>query len=108
MLDKLTKESFAPHVNQIFNLDLDGQGFVPLQLTSVTAHPAYPGSQRAALQGAVLRQEGFTLTFHGPSRPALPQRMYNLEHDTMGKLEMLFLVPVGEDGHGRTYEAVFN
>ncbi len=108
MLDKLTKESFEPHVNQIFNLDLDGQGFVPLQLTSVTAHPAYAGYQRAAPQGAALRQEGFTLTFRGPTQPALPQRMYNLEHESMGKLEMLFLVPVGEDGNGRTYEAVFN
>ncbi|MCL4262375.1 MAG: hypothetical protein KJ069_04140 [Anaerolineae bacterium] len=108
MLDKVTKESFEPYINQIFSLDLDGQGLVPLQLTSVVSHPAYPGYQRAAPEGATLRQEGFTLSFRGPTHPALPQRMYNLEHETMGKVEMLFLVPVGEDGHGRTYEAVFN
>ncbi|GIK55729.1 MAG: hypothetical protein HND44_13220 [Chloroflexi bacterium] len=108
MLDKMTKDSFEPYVNQIFNLDLDGQGLVPLQLTSVVSHPAYSGYQRAAPEGATLRQEGFTLTFRGPTRPALPQRMYNLAHESIGKLDMIFLVPVGEDGHGRIYEAVFN
>lgn len=108
MLDTLTKDSFEPYVNQIFNLDLDGQGFMPLQLVSVVSHPAHSGYRRAAPEGAALRQEGFTLTFRGPTHPALPQRMYNLEHESIGKLDMIFLVPVGEDGHGRTYEAVFN
>lgn len=108
MLDKVTKENFEPYVNQTFDLDLDGQGHVPLQLISVTPHNTHPGYRRAAPEGAILRQEGFTLTFCGPRQPALPQRMYNLEHESYGKLEMVFLVPVGEDGHGRIYEAVFN
>ncbi len=108
MLDKMTKDSFEPYVNQIFNLDLDGQGFVALQLASVVSHPAYSGHRRTAPEGATLRQEGFTLTFRGPTQPALPQRMYNLEHESIGKLDMIFLVPVGEDGYGRMYEAVFN
>lgn len=108
MLDKVTKETFEPYVDQVFTLDLDGQGDVPLQLISVVPHPVHPGYQRAAPEGAVLRQEGFTLTFRGPTRPPLPQRTYNLEHGTIGKLEMMFLVPVGEDENGRYYEAVFN
>lgn len=108
MLDKVTKETFEPYVNQFFNLDLEGQGSVPLQLTSVAPHQTHPSYRRVAPEGAVLRQEGFTLTFHGPHQPALPQRSYNLEHEMIGKLEMLFLVPVGEDGNGRYYEAVFN
>jgi len=108
MLDKVSKETFEPYVNQIFGLVIDAQGTIPLQLLSVTPHPTHPGYQRSAPEGAALRQEGFTLTFCGPNRPALPQRMYDLEHESLGKLEMMFLVPVGEDGHGRYYEAVFN
>ncbi len=108
MLDKVTKETFEPFVNQTFALDLDGQGSVPLQLRSVTAHQTHPGYRREVPAGATLRQEGFTLTFCGPHHPALPQRMYSLEHKVMGKLEMMFLVPVGEDENGRYYEAVFN
>lgn len=108
MLDKVTKESFEPYLNQIFDLDFDGQGHIPLQLMNVTSHQTHAGYQRAAPEGAILRQVGFTLTFYGPRQPALPQRMYDLEHETFGKLEMLFLVPVGEDGNGRYYEAVFN
>ncbi|NJN54353.1 MAG: hypothetical protein HC804_06095 [Anaerolineae bacterium] len=108
MLDKVTKESFEPYLNQIFNLNLDDQGNIPLQLMSVTPHQTHTGYQRAAPTGATLRQAGFTLTFCGPRQPALTQRMYDLEHETFGKLEMLFLVPVSEDGNGRYYEAVFN
>lgn len=106
MLDKLTKETFEPFVNQIFWLDLDGQAQVRLQLMSVTPHQTE--AKRAAPVGDTLRQEGFTLLFRGPKQPALPQRMYLLEHETMGRLEMIFLVPVAEDGNGRYYEAVFN
>lgn len=108
MLDKVTKETFQPYVKQFFALDLDGQGSVPLQLIDVLSHQVHSGHRRAAPDGATLRQEGFTLTFCGPRQPALPQRMYNLEHESIGKLEMIFLVPVAEDGNGRYYEAVFN
>lgn len=108
MLDKVTKETFEPYVNQVFALDLDGQGSLPLQLMSVAPHQAHDDYRRAAPEGAAMRQEGFTLTFCGPRQPALPQRMYNLEHEAVGRLEMMFLVPVGEDGNGRYYEAVFN
>jgi hypothetical protein len=36
----------------------------------------------------------------------LPQRIYRLEHEQMGPLE-LFIVPVGPDGDGLGYEAIF-
>ena len=38
--------------------------------------------------------------------PALPQRIYRLEHAELGGLD-LFLVPIGRDASGITYEAVF-
>jgi hypothetical protein len=37
----------------------------------------------------------------------LPQRVYTLEHDSMGAFE-LFLVPVARDEKSFRYEAVFN
>ena len=108
MLDKVTKETFEPYLNQFFTLDLDVQSSVPLQLMDVMAHQADPNYQRKAPEGAVIRREGFTLTFCGPRQPALSQGTYYLEHEVLGKLELMFLVPVGEDGNGRYYEAVFN
>lgn len=48
----------------------------------------------------------FHLRFRGPSRPRLPQRTYLLDHPVLGRHEV-FLVPIAEDGDGRTYEAVF-
>lgn len=56
----------------------------------------------------------FSVLFHGPIEPVLPQRVYRLEHDDLGQLE-LFIVPVGPtepSGPGARptamrYEAVF-
>ena len=36
----------------------------------------------------------FSVLFHGPERPVLPQAIYRLEHNQLGVLE-LFLVPLG-------------
>jgi hypothetical protein len=48
----------------------------------------------------------FSLVFRGGPSPPLPQRIYRLEHDRLGALD-LFLVPLGPDGTGQRYEAVF-
>jgi hypothetical protein len=62
--------------------------------------------ERFALQPHAPRTAPFTLLFDGPY--GLPQRIYRLEHATLGQME-LFLVPIapGRDGAAR-YEAVFN
>ena len=76
-----------------------------VELAEVTQAPGAPsGSHRRA----------FSLLFHGPIEPVLPQRVYRLEHDQLGPLE-LFIVPVGPNeppGPGARptamrYEAVF-
>jgi hypothetical protein len=36
----------------------------------------------------------------------LPQATYPVEHDELGRME-IFLVPIGPDGSGMRYEAVF-
>jgi hypothetical protein len=57
------------------------------------------------LKGVASREQ-FSLHLRGPRTPALPQRIYRLEHAQLGALD-LFLVPIGRDGSGMTYEAVF-
>lgn len=48
----------------------------------------------------------FAVHFQGPMDPILPQMIYRLENPATGVLE-LFLVPIGRDSEGVTYEAVF-
>jgi hypothetical protein len=51
--------------------------------------------------------ERFSVFFAGSGDFYLPQRVYTLEHDSMGAFE-LFLVPVARDEKSFRYEAVFN
>ena len=45
--------------------------------------------------------------FRGPGEPVLAQRIYPLDNQTLGRLE-IFLVPIGPDDEGMRYQAVFN
>lgn len=49
----------------------------------------------------------FSLIFLSPDPHVLAQRLYHLTHDAMGELT-LFLVPIGKDGRGVSYQALFN
>jgi hypothetical protein len=53
------------------------------------------------------RRDPFSLMFLGPTAPVLPQRIYALENEAFGRLE-IFLVPIGADADGVKYEAIFN
>jgi hypothetical protein len=48
----------------------------------------------------------FSLLFRGPAGPVLRQGMHDLGHPAL-VLAGVFLVPVGPDGDGMLYEAVF-
>jgi hypothetical protein len=48
----------------------------------------------------------FSLVFRGPLEPVLPQATYAVDHDELGHLDV-FLVPIGPDGEGMRYQAVF-
>lgn len=95
MLDKLTKETFEPRKGETFTLSADHDG-VELELAHVRG---------TGLQGKAAREQ-FSLQFHGPREPLLPQKIYRLENAEIGALE-IFLVPVARDDEGATYEAVF-
>jgi hypothetical protein len=65
--------------------------------------------EAAASPSATFRAP-FSVLFHGPMEPILPQAIYRLEHDEFGSID-LFLVPVGPDPSAgpaaMRYEAVF-
>ena len=94
----LTFESFTSHLNSTFALKL-GESSLDLTLTQATKQPVRPylGMMR----------EPFSLYFRSGSQVVLPQRIYPLAHDAMGRLEV-FIVPVAREPEGIVYEAVFN
>lgn len=96
MLDRLTKETFVPVTGTLFQLAIENGPAIPLELVEVAGN---------GLQGRA-RREQFSLRFRGPATPALVQRIYRLEHATLGALE-IFLVPIQKDSDGMIYEAVF-
>ena len=62
-----------------------------VELVEVTEIPREPGGRAP-----------FSLVFRGGPNPPLPQRIYRVEHDELGAIE-IFLVPIASD----RYEAVF-
>jgi hypothetical protein len=99
-MDSPTIATFAPLVETAFRLR-PGPGDDPISLRLVSVIPL--GRQPNAP-----RVEPFALEFAGPAQPQLEQRIYRLEHEALGSIE-IFLVPIGFDAAGGLrYEAVFN
>ncbi|MEI9988236.1 MAG: hypothetical protein WDN69_37135 [Aliidongia sp.] len=94
----LTFETFRPHLNSTFALGL-GESSIELTLTQATKQPVqpFPGMMR----------EPFSLIFRSGTPVVLPQRLYPLKHQEMGRLD-IFIVPIGRDPQGIVYQALFN
>ena len=91
----LTHETFTQYANTKFQVPLDENTAVELELVEVSELKLHP------------RQEEFSLEFRGPLNMFLGQGLRNFEHEQMGNFE-LFIVPVEQDAQGFYYEAVFN
>jgi hypothetical protein len=93
---RYTRNLFEPYELTIFTVKPEEGEFVEVELIEVTdtTPEGFDGEQ-------------FSLVFQGPHEPALDQRIYKLDHDALGSIE-LFLVPVGAPEKGRLYEAYFN
>jgi hypothetical protein len=91
----LTHEEFTKNANTEFQVQVDENTNVPLELTAVSELKVYP------------QQEEFTVVFRGPSDMYLDQGVRYFSHDQMGQFE-LFIVPIRQDAQGFYYEAVFN
>lgn len=94
MLDNLHCEDFAPHLDTNFQMQL-GELIKEIELIGVEDKSPSP------------RQEQFVLTFRAPHDAPPQQGIYQLEHASLGS-GALFLVPIGRDQSGLTYEAIFN
>ena len=92
---QLNPTMFTEHVGTQFDVLDDPSRTFCLTLTNVVEHVKTE------------RQEVFSLFFHGPATPFVPQGIHKLKHSTLGEFE-LFLVPVGQDKDGFQYEAAFN
>jgi Domain of unknown function (DUF6916) len=91
MLDTLTIDDFRPLLNDHFRIAPDGAEAFEVELVEVTEIPREPGGRAP-----------FSLVFRGGPNPPLPQRIYHVEHEKLGELE-IFLVPIAVD----QYQAVF-
>ncbi len=96
----LTLACFEPLVGSRFSLRLDDAAALPARLVEARAGLAQDPA------GAPAGRRPFSLMFQVPAEPALPQRIYRLEHPQLDAID-LFLVPVGRSAAGLHYEAVF-
>ncbi len=101
MLDKFTAETFTRHLNQTFRIHYgQGESF-DAALSEVNKMGREPQED-----DPLAKRRPFSIILHGPSTPILPQAIYTLEHEALGRLS-LFLVPLGPAGDNMQYEALF-
>ena len=91
----LTHETFTQHANTKFQVQVDANTTVELELVDVSELKLHP------------RQEEFAIELRGPLHMFLGQGGRVFTHEQMGQFE-LFIVPIREDAEGFYYEAVFN
>ena len=94
----LTEKDFSQHLHTKFQVKLDGQESIALELVEVKGYRPQEIEQSG--------MERFSVFFNGAGS-YLPQGVYQLEHADLGEL-VIFLVPVSGDQKSFRYEAVFN
>jgi hypothetical protein len=95
MAERFEHAQFLENLNSSFRLPLEGGESLDLRLIGISE------------LNKTARQEFFSIIFCCGLDQVLPQRIYGLEHDKLGRLD-LFLVPIKKDEQGVHYEAVFN
>jgi hypothetical protein len=95
MLEKINPTMLAEYVGASFEVVDDPARTFTLTLSGVVEHVKTE------------QEETFSLFFHGPPDPFMPQAIHKLKNERMGEVS-LFLVPVGQDREGFRYESVFN
>ncbi len=99
MAEKLTEADFKRHLNTTFDVRVDAERTLPLELEEVQTFPALTHSRGD--------MERFSVYFRGPADVLIHQQICRLEHAEMGALD-IFIVPVERDATGIRYEAVFS
>lgn len=99
MTRPLVFEDFAGRVGD--NFAIDEHGLVGLPLTLKEAEPLRAAWTRPG------QRPPFSLVFVGQHQQVLEQRLYKFDLAGIGKVD-IFLVPIGRDESGVSYQAVFN
>ena len=102
MLEGLTRAQFAECLGNRFRVHADAGQVLDIELIDAADLPARPRPGKTPPKRAP-----FSIIFRGPKNVHLSQRIYRLEHDKLGVLE-IFLVPIVPDEEGMRLEAVFN
>lgn len=95
MFEFPTRDEFAKHLNTKFRTEISAEKALEMELTEVTEI-----AEKS-------RQESFAMIFLAPGDTPPDQRLYRMQHDALGELD-IFLVPVSLDKRGLRFEAVFN
>ena len=87
MLDKLTCADVLPALNQAWRLtDSEGTA-VELVLIQAAERPQ-------AYAVGISQRMPFFMAFRGPRWPEIPQGLYILEHEAVGKLDQVLVTPL--------------
>jgi hypothetical protein len=96
-LDALTREGFARHLRATFRIHTGRRRLAARLVAADDRGSAAHGTTAC-----------FVLRFRvGRRRAPLTQGTYEIAHGRLGRFP-LFLVPMGDDEHGRYYEAIVN
>lgn len=93
-LGTVTRQTFDPHLGPGFTLHADRT--IPLELVSISSLPTRRGAARAS----------FSLLLRAAERSHVPQAVYTITHAELGRMDA-FIVPLGPDQVGMTYEIIF-
>ncbi len=102
MLDQLKSQDFAVCLNETFILYPDTSDPLPARLIEVEDLEKTVGKENRSEH-----RQPFSLVFRLPRETTLRQKIYRLENQKLGRLD-IFLVPIGPDREGMRYEAIFN
>jgi hypothetical protein len=96
MLDRLSLQDFSALVGTEVEVSAYGQqALLRVKEAALIKSP----SPRAT--------EPFHLVLGAPSTWRMPQGLFRMKHPQLGEIE-LFVVPIGPDGEGFSYEVIFN
>ena len=102
-LETLTVDVFQPRVGETFRIRSHADSEIEAEL--IEARALGGGPSRAPSE-TPRKRTPFSLSFRTSLTAPLPQSIYEVAHDELGSYE-IFLVPVGPDGKGMVYEAIF-
>lgn len=94
-LSKATMADFEAFRDKPIRLTVNGESMA-LAITEVTP-----------VSGPEREGGAFSVVFRGPAEPVVEQAIHHIEIENAGETA-LFIVPLGPDGTGMLYEAIFN